>query len=141
MSRSSTRSTCGTGWQAVALACEGVSFALGGRPDPPAHRRGRLPAGGGEARHFPEPSIRSILYASGYLRLPGRALVRSRRPCPNERLATDLAGRDPCVVEEPLIERDEVVALLFNVSDIVSSLARIERLLEEDNGEEEADRG
>jgi hypothetical protein len=42
-------------------------------------------------------------------------------------------------VEEPLIERAEVVALLFNVSDIASSLAEIERLLEEDDGEEEAD--
>jgi hypothetical protein len=42
-------------------------------------------------------------------------------------------------VDEPLIERAEVVALLFNVSDIVSSLARIERLLGEDDGEEEAD--
>jgi hypothetical protein len=42
-------------------------------------------------------------------------------------------------VDEPLIERAEVVALLFNVSDIASSLATIERLLEEDGGEEEAD--
>ena len=40
---------------------------------------------------------------------------------------------------EPVIERAEVVALLFNVSDIVSALERIERLLEEDDGEEEAD--
>jgi hypothetical protein len=32
-------------------------------------------------------------------------------------------------MEEPLIERTEIVALLFNVSDIASSLARIERLL------------
>ena len=40
---------------------------------------------------------------------------------------------------EPLIERAEVVALLFNVSDIVATLSRIERLLEEDDGEEEAD--
>jgi hypothetical protein len=44
---------------------------------------------------------------------------------------------------DPLIERAEVVALLFNVSDIASALERIERLLEEDesNGEEEADEG
>ncbi|MFZ1880710.1 MAG: hypothetical protein WAU41_11145 [Gaiellaceae bacterium] len=42
-------------------------------------------------------------------------------------------------MDEPLIERAEVVALLFNVSDIASSLATIERLLEEDDGEEEAD--
>jgi hypothetical protein len=42
---------------------------------------------------------------------------------------------------DPLIERAEVVALLFNVSDIASALERIERLLEEDDGEEEADEG
>jgi hypothetical protein len=42
-------------------------------------------------------------------------------------------------MEEPLIERAEIVALLFNVSDIASSLARIERLLGEDDGEEETD--
>lgn len=41
---------------------------------------------------------------------------------------------------EPVIERDEVVALLFNVSDIVMALERIERILRGgDNGEEEAD--
>jgi hypothetical protein len=44
-------------------------------------------------------------------------------------------------VNEPLIERDEIVALLFNVSDIATSLERIERLLEEDDAEEEADEG
>jgi hypothetical protein len=49
------------------------------------------------------------------------------------------AEADPSPVEEPLIERAGVVALLFNVSDISSSLATIERLLEEDDGEEEAD--
>jgi hypothetical protein len=40
---------------------------------------------------------------------------------------------------EPLIERSEVVALLFNVSDIAVTLTRIEALLGEDDGEEEAD--
>jgi hypothetical protein len=40
---------------------------------------------------------------------------------------------------EPVIERAEVVALLFNVSDIASSLAQIARLIGEDDGEEEAD--
>jgi len=40
---------------------------------------------------------------------------------------------------DSLIERAEVVALLFNVSDIAITLANIERLLGEDNGEEEAD--
>jgi hypothetical protein len=42
---------------------------------------------------------------------------------------------------EPVIERAEVVALLFNVSDIAFALKRIERLLAEDDGEEEADEG
>jgi hypothetical protein len=44
-------------------------------------------------------------------------------------------------VAEPLIDRDEIVALLFNVSDIATSLRRIERLLEDEDGKEEADEG
>jgi hypothetical protein len=41
-----------------------------------------------------------------------------------------------------VIFRDEVAALLFNVRDIARSLARIERLLGGDDGEEEeADEG
>jgi hypothetical protein len=44
-------------------------------------------------------------------------------------------------VSDPLVERAEVVALLFDVSYIVSALERIERLLGEDDGEEEADEG
>jgi hypothetical protein len=41
---------------------------------------------------------------------------------------------------DPVIERAEVAALLFNVSDIAVTLTNIEQLLgEEDNGEEEAD--
>jgi hypothetical protein len=46
-------------------------------------------------------------------------------------------------VSEPLIERDEVVALLFNLADIASAALEIERLLgeDEDGGEEEADEG
>ena len=41
-----------------------------------------------------------------------------------------------------MISRDEVVALLFNVSDVARSLKRIEDLLEDDGGEEEeADEG
>ena len=40
------------------------------------------------------------------------------------------------------IERSEVVAPLFNVSDIARTLERIEALLrEEDRGEEETDEG
>jgi hypothetical protein len=44
-------------------------------------------------------------------------------------------------MDEPLIERAEVVALLFNVSDINATLTSIERFLkeDEDDGEEEAD--
>jgi hypothetical protein len=42
-------------------------------------------------------------------------------------------------VDESLIDRDEIVALRFNVSDIAATLIRIERLLQEDDGEEEAD--
>jgi hypothetical protein len=45
-------------------------------------------------------------------------------------------------VADPLIERDEVVALLFNVSDIVAGLHEIIYLLGgEDDEEEEADGG
>jgi hypothetical protein len=44
---------------------------------------------------------------------------------------------------EPVIAREEVIALLFNVSDIAVTLTSIERFLKEgeDNGEEEADEG
>jgi hypothetical protein len=45
-------------------------------------------------------------------------------------------------VAEPQIEREEIVALLFNVSDIASSVDTIVSLLREDgDGEEEADEG
>ena len=44
-------------------------------------------------------------------------------------------------VADPIIHRDEVVALLFNVSSILVTLERIRQLLEEDDGEEEADEG
>ena len=56
-------------------------------------------------------------------------------------IAVDRSDPDAPVIRETVIERAEVVALLFNVSDIVSALERIERLLEEDDGEEEADEG
>jgi hypothetical protein len=42
---------------------------------------------------------------------------------------------------DPLIERSEVVALLFNVSDVAVTLTKIERLLGGEDGEEEADEG
>jgi hypothetical protein len=46
-------------------------------------------------------------------------------------------------VSEPVIDRAEVVALLFNVSDIAVTLTSIERFLkeDEDGGEEETDEG
>jgi hypothetical protein len=45
-------------------------------------------------------------------------------------------------VEEAIVSRDEVVALLFNVSDVAESLKRIEILIGGDDGEEEeADEG
>ena len=44
-------------------------------------------------------------------------------------------------MDEPLIDRAEVVALLFNVSDIAAAITNIEQLLLGDDGEEEADEG
>ncbi len=45
-------------------------------------------------------------------------------------------------MEDGIISRDEVVALLFNVSDVAESLKRIEILIGGDDGEEEeADEG
>jgi hypothetical protein len=40
-------------------------------------------------------------------------------------------------VAEPIIYRDEVVALLFTVSDISETLFRIETLLKDDDAEED----
>jgi hypothetical protein len=40
-------------------------------------------------------------------------------------------------VDDPVIHRDEAVGLLFNVSELVVTLRRIELLLEDDDGEEE----
>jgi hypothetical protein len=42
-------------------------------------------------------------------------------------------------MDEELISRGEIVALLFTVHDIASSLDRIEGLLGDDDGEEETD--
>ena len=44
-------------------------------------------------------------------------------------------------MEEELISRPEVAALLFGVSDMVAPLRRIEALLGGDDGEEEGDEG
>jgi hypothetical protein len=46
------------------------------------------------------------------------------------------------VSDDLFIDRDEIVALLFNVSDIAVTLRSIERLLAgENDGEEETDEG
>src|SRR5262249_3406367 len=64
--------------------------------------------------------------------------------------ATDTTQRANCVktrarqgplVAETVIDREEVVALLFNVSDIAVALDKIRLLLGGDDGEEEADEG
>jgi hypothetical protein len=57
------------------------------------------------------------------------------------RIAAPRAEPQAVEVDKALIERAEVVALLFNVSDIAVTLSRIKRLLEEDDGEEEANEG
>ena len=55
------------------------------------------------------------------------------------RIAAQRRDGQAGLVEEPLIERTEVVALLFNVSDIAVTLTKIERLLGGSDEEEEAD--
>jgi hypothetical protein len=44
-------------------------------------------------------------------------------------------------VDEPAVYRDEIVALLFNVSSILRTLERIELLLQEDVDDGEEDEG
>ena len=50
---------------------------------------------------------------------------------------------DASGMTEPVITREEVVALLFNVADVAASADGIESLLrgEEDDGEAETDEG
>jgi hypothetical protein len=60
---------------------------------------------------------------------------------PNQRIAARAIRPQAVAMPEPLIERAEVVALLFNVSDIAVTLARINRLLGGEDGEEEVDEG
>jgi hypothetical protein len=60
---------------------------------------------------------------------------------PDLRIAASRIHAHAIARPEPLIERAEVVALLFNVSDIAVTLTNIERLLGEDDGEEEVDEG
>jgi len=47
------------------------------------------------------------------------------------------------LMAEPLIDRDEAVALLFNVADIAAVMRSVDELLfgEDGDGEEEADEG
>ena len=45
--------------------------------------------------------------------------------------------REACEIDEDVINRAEVTALLFNVSDMARSLERIEALIGGDDGEEE----
>ena len=74
-------------------------------------------------------------------------LLNARRAicsaCPKEPIARQASNGEALVVTEPLIVRDEIVALLFNVADIASAAIGIETLLREDEngGEEEADEG
>jgi hypothetical protein len=63
------------------------------------------------------------------------------RTPPDQRIAAPRTATQAVLVSDPLIERAEVVALLFNVSDIAVTLTKIERLLGGDDGEEEADEG
>jgi len=58
---------------------------------------------------------------------------------PDWRIAVLLIGLHAVEVTDSVIEGAEVIALLFNVSDIAVTLTKIERLLGEDDGEEEAD--
>src|SRR5690349_7935342 len=73
------------------------------------------------------------------------ASVRECHPRPEQdRHEFDNCGtRGPtamlAAMAHPPIERPEVVALLFNVSDIAVTLTNIVRLLGEDDGEEETD--
>jgi hypothetical protein len=65
----------------------------------------------------------------------------ARGKAPNPRIATASFRMQSVAMSEPLIERAEVVALLFNVSDTAVALTTIERLLGGEDGEEEADEG
>jgi hypothetical protein len=65
---------------------------------------------------------------------------RSHRvPVPEGHLACRPPDPETGQIEEELIYREEVVTLLFNVSDMARSLERLEVLLGGDDGDEEAD--
>jgi hypothetical protein len=69
---------------------------------------------------------------------PARARDYFQRP-----IARRVPRRDALRVADPLLEREEIVALLFNVSDIAVSVDKIVNLLEggDDEEEEEVDGG
>jgi hypothetical protein len=52
------------------------------------------------------------------------------RTAPHQRIAAPSTATQAVLVSDPLIERSEVVALLFNVSDIAVTLTKIEQLWE-----------
>jgi hypothetical protein len=56
---------------------------------------------------------------------------------PRARIASSHFAANTVSVSDPVIEREEVVALLFSINDIAATLERIEQLIGEDDGEEE----
>ena len=76
-------------------------------------------------------------------RLISSVLARAHSPwrVRNGHLALAPTHCDSSLIDGEIVTREEIVALLFNVSDIARSLARIEGLLGGDDGEEEADEG
>jgi hypothetical protein len=60
-----------------------------------------------------------------------------RVPVQQGHLAPPIGRSKACQIDESLISRDEIVALLFNVSDVARSVERIEASLRGDDGEEE----
>ena len=60
-----------------------------------------------------------------------------RVPVQQEHLALPIERSKACEIDEEVINRAEVTALLFNVSDMARSLERIEALIGGDDGEEE----
>jgi hypothetical protein len=77
--------------------------------------------------------------SSSMVSTPAEACATPAMTCPNPRLASRPTPEHPISMPDTPIERAEVIALLFNVSDIAVTLANIERLLGEDDGEEATD--
>jgi hypothetical protein len=68
-------------------------------------------------------------------RVPGVSVSWPKRPIVRTRGTREARG-----MSEPLIEREEIVALLFNVSDITEAVTEIRGLLKgEDEDDEEAE--